>query len=72
MTGKPVNPLPPFIGPMVLFTDIAAAAAVWIFRHGLLGDAPDTDMIAGAIAGFLVLGGLVAFMVFRSFSRKVL
>ncbi len=63
-------PIPPFMGPLVLFTDMAAAGAVWFFREDILG--PDMDMIAAAASGFLVLGGLVAFLVFKNLSRKVL
>lgn len=62
--------LPPFIGPLVLFSDAAAAGGVWYFREPLLG--PGQDVIAGAVAGFLLLGGLAAFLMFRKLGREVL
>jgi hypothetical protein len=68
--ARPQKPLPPFVGPLVLASDVAAAGAVWYFREPLLG--PGQDMIAGAVAGFLIMGGLVAFMIFKKLGREVL
>ncbi|MGB4056864.1 MAG: hypothetical protein WBK77_02130 [Alphaproteobacteria bacterium] len=62
--------IPPHIGSLVLLTDIGGAAAIWFLREDILG--PGQDMIAAIVAGCLVMGGVVAFMIFRNLSRRVL
>jgi hypothetical protein len=70
MKSEKTPRIPPYVGPMVLLTDVIAAAAIWFFREDLLG--PDMDTIAAALGIFFIMGGMVGFMIFKNLSRKVL